>query len=161
MAPLSPKLLPGMPATALINNYCRIGTFPEHHPAVYTFKAGEYALAIARNPFNTYLQLLVVDPLTLQPMKEYKACWSVWQSFEPGWKPPDPLVSLPEPPESPPDQHKGEYDFRELPVEEPPPTPVPTKIPVPSCHENLSLEDCKAIGGKFNIKTNQCDCPPG
>ena len=118
----------GMKATALMNNFCREGTFPEHHDVVWTFLEGQHALAIARNPFNTYLKLVVIDQQTKQPLEEYVTCWGLFSAFEPGWTPP-------EPPE-------GQIDFRELPVEEPPPTPPAGD----SCSTYSTESECMAAG---------------
>jgi hypothetical protein len=135
--------LPGMPATAQNNNFCREGTFPEHHKAIWTFEEGQHALAIARNPFSTYLKLIAVNQNTKQPFEPIISCWSVWSAFKPGWTPPDPP--------------EGQYDFKDLPVEEPPPTPVPTKIPV--CTADLVGDACTASGGKYYKEKKFCDCP--
>jgi hypothetical protein len=135
--------VPGIPATARKNNFCRIGTFPEHHEAIWTFIAGEHVLAVARNPFTTYLKLMVLDQETNQPFEKVITCWSLLSNFEPGWQPP-----------SPPD---GKYDFADLPVEEPPPTPTPKPI---ACHEKLTDPDCSASGGIFDSEKPYCDCTP-
>ena len=118
-----------MPASANTNVFCREGTFPEHHDTVWTFLAGQHALAIARNPFNTYLKLVVIDQETKQPLEDYSACWSILTAFEPGWVPPDPPA--------------GKYDFSDLPVEEPPATPLPGSI----CPTYTDEFSCMAAAG--------------
>ncbi len=135
--------VPGtIPATARKNNFCRIGTFPEHHEAVWTFTEGEHALAVARNPFTTYLKLIVLDQETKQPFEKVITCWSLLSNFEPGWQPPFPP--------------EGKFNFEDLPVEEPPPTPTPKPI---ACHEKLGQEDCKAAGGTYFTQNQYCQCP--
>lgn len=138
--------VPGIPATARKNNFCREGTFPEHHAALWTFNEGDHAIAIARNPFTTYLKLMVIDQETHQPLKESITCWSVLASFDTGWRPPDPDVK---------------YDFSDLPVAYPPPTPtpVPESTEAPACNEKLGPEACKAAGGQYDTGKNYCVCP--
>jgi len=136
-------LPPGIPATAKKNNFCRIGTFPEHHEAIWTFIAGDHALAVARNPFTTYLRLMVVDQETLQPVEPMIFCWSLLTAFEPGWELTPGIV----------------LDFNNLPTLNPPPTPTP--IPLPYCHVNMNEENCMAAGGTYagDDKLPHCDCP--
>jgi hypothetical protein len=135
-------LPPGIPATAKKNNFCRVGTFPEHHAAVWTFETGDPALAVARNPFTTYLQLLVLDKETNKPLEPLIICWSLLSAFEPGWKP------LPDP---------SEADFKDLPVVNPPPTPTPT--PPPYCDYTMDPNSCLAAGGTPNLEKKFCQCP--
>lgn len=123
----------GIKATALGNSFCREGTFPEHHPVVWTFTDGQHALAIARNPFNTYLKLVVLDQETKQPLAEYVTCWSLFSAFEPGWTPPDPP--------------EGQDDFRDLPIEEPPPTPTPGA----SCSAYTTARECTSAGCNWHF----------
>ena len=117
----------GMGATASTNVFCREGTFPEHHDVVWTLLEGDHVLAIARNPFNTYLKLLVIDQETKKPLVEHITCWGLLSAFEPGWKPLDP-------PES-------QSDFGDLPIEEPPPTPTG-----PECSTYSTESACMAAG---------------
>ncbi len=139
-------LPPGIPGTAKNNNFCRTGTYPEYFKAIYTFETGDHVLAIARNPFSTYIKLMVIDEKTLQPVEPQIICWSIWTAFSPGWEPPT--------------THES-YDFKDLPIAEPPPTPVPspTPIPVVTCNEKLSLEDCTAAGGTYERTGKYCKCP--
>ncbi len=134
--------LGGIPATAKSNNFCRVGTFPEHHEAIWTFIAGDHTLAIARNPFTTYLKLLILDPKTKQPLEEMITCWSATSAFNLGFQPPAPP--------------EGKYDFGDLPVEEPPPTPTPVPL---TCQLNLPADQCKAAGGKYDKEKTACYCP--
>ena len=120
------SLKEGMEATAIKNNFCREGTFPEHHDVLWTFSEGQHALAIARNPFNTYLKLVVINQETKQPLEEFISCWSLFSAFEPGWTPPT-----------------GQGDFKELPIEDPPPTPIPGV----SCSAYTNEPDCMADAG--------------
>ena len=133
--------LPGIPASAKSNNFCRIGTYPEHHEAVWTFETGDPALAVARNPFSTYLQLMVIDEKTNKPMEPLIICWSLFSAFKPGWGP----------------TLAGIDDFKDLPVVVPPPTPTPT--PPPYCHVNMAPDSCRAVGGTPNLEKKSCQCP--
>lgn len=141
-------LPPGIPATARQNNFCRVGTFPEHHEAIWTFIAGEHVLVVARNPFTTYLQLMVLDQETKLPFEKVITCWSLLSNFEAGWQP----SSSPE----------GKFSFSDLPVAYPPPTPTPT--PPPYCHVNMNEESCENAGGTY-VNNNEfssvphCECP--
>jgi hypothetical protein len=123
----------GMPASANKNVFCREGTFPEHHDTVWTFLEGEPALAIARNAFHTYLKLLVIDPETKQPLEEIISCWGLMSAFDPGWLP-----------------AAGEVgEFKDLPVENPPPTPLPGSI-CPSYKDEFSCMDA-GCNWHFNV----------
>jgi len=134
-------LPPGIPVTARQNNFCRIGTFPEHHEAIWTFIAGDHALAVARNPFTTYLRLMAIDQETLQPVEPMIFCWSLLTAFEPGWELTPGKV----------------LDFNNLPTLNPPPTPTPT--PVPYCDVTMSSNSCVNAGGTYIDKNDSCDCP--
>ncbi len=136
-------LPPGVPGTAKSSNFCREGTF-ELFEAKWTVVEGDRVLAIARNPLTTYLKLTILDQETKQPFKHEIQCWSYIGNYEPGW---------PETPEG------MQYFFEDLPVENPPPTPVPTEIPV--CHEKLEEEDCIASGGTYTYDSDKhyCHCP--
>ncbi len=135
-----PAAVPGIPATARQNNFCRIGTYPEHHEAIWTFIAGEHVLVIARNPFTTYLQLMVLDQETKLPFEKVITCWSLLSNFEPGWQIPSSQV--------------GKFSFSDLPVAYPPPTPTPTY-----CNIKMSSTSCVNAGGTYNYKDNYCECP--
>ncbi len=139
-------LPPGIPARAIKNNFCRLGTFPEYFDALWTFETGDPALAVARNPFTTYLQLMVLDEKTKQPLEPVILCWSLLNAFEPGWEPPD-------------DQGGRELDFKDLPVVIPPPTPTPTPTPVPTCDYKMDRDSCNAAGGIFHPEKPYCECP--
>jgi len=140
--------LPGVPARAIKNNFCREGTYPEYFKALWTYETGDPALAIARNPYTTYLQLMVLDKKTNQPLEPVIKCWSLFSAFKPGFQPPE----------------NGEdsrvEDFKDLPVVNPPPTPVPTPTPtpVPKCNVDMDPKSCIEAGGKFNYDKNFCSC---
>jgi len=139
-------LPPGIPAAAIKNNFCRLGTYPEYFKAIWTFETGDPALAVARNPFTTYLQLMVLDKETKQPKEPLIICWSIIGAFKPGWKP---LPDL------------SGYDFKNLPVVNPPPTPVPTPTPtpVPTCWMTMDPKTCVRVGGTYDFDKNRCNCP--
>ena len=119
-----------------MNHYCREGTYPEFFPEVWTVEKSHRVLAIARNFWNTYLKLTILDQGTLKPFDQEITCWSYIDNFEPGW------------PESP----EGVlYSFDDLPVEDPPDLPV--------CHENYSEPQCSEGGGYYNTKLDKCICP--
>jgi len=144
----SGSCLPGVPARAIKNNFCREGTYPEYFKALWTFETGDPALAIARNPFSTYLQLMVLDKKTNQPLEPVIKCWSLFNAFDPGFFPSD-------------DQTIGkQLDFKDLPVVNPPPTPVPTPTPtpVPKCNVDMDPKACDSAGGKYNYDKNFCSC---
>jgi len=134
--------LPGVPGMAKSNNFCREGTF-ELFDAQWTVEVGDRVLAIARNPFTTYLKLTILDQETKLPFKHEIHCWSYIGNYEPGW---------PETPEG------KQYFFEDLPVEVPPPTPVPTEIP--ACHGKMDAEECKTSGGAYIFDKHFCDCSP-
>ncbi len=115
-------LPPGLPGTAKSNNFCRLGTFPEHFEALATILDGDQVLAIARNSFSTYLLMNILDQETVQPYKNEIICWSYFDHFE--------LMG----------------SIEDLPIKNPPPTPTPTPV---VCHDKLNEEDCKAAGGVF------------
>lgn len=135
-------LPPGVPGTAKSNNFCREGTF-ELFDALATVEVGDRVLAIARNPFTTYLKLTILDQETKEPFKHEIRCWSYIGNYEPGW------LETPE---------YMQYSFEDLPVEIPPPTPVPTEIP--TCNKDLEVEDCKASGGTYDSDNHYCNCSP-
>lgn len=127
--------LPGVPGTSKTNHYCREGTYPEYFPEVWTIEEGHRVLAIARNYWNTYLKLTILDQDTLEPFDKEILCWSFIENFVPGW------------PESP---EGASYSFEDLPVEDPPEPPA--------CRVELSASDCKEAGGWYNEKTKECVC---
>lgn len=132
----APEPSPGVPGTAKVNHFCREGTYPEYFPEVWAVEKGHRVLAIARNYWNTYLKLTILDQNTLEPFDKELFCWSFKENFEPGW------------PESP----LGiNYSFKDLPVEDPP--------EIPACHENFTEPMCIEAGGYFITKTGKCDCP--
>ena len=133
---------PGIPVTARQNNFCRIGTYPEYHEAIWTFIEGERVLAIARNPFTTYLQLMVLDQKTNQPFEKIITCWSLLSNFEPGWQQFPVELKL---------------DFGDLPILEPPPTPTPT--PLPYCDVSMDAKSCENAGYTYNYDKKFCNCP--
>lgn len=131
--------LPGIPGTSKSNHYCREGTFEKFFPALWTIMEGDRVLAIARNPFNTYLKLTILNQDTLEPFEQEILCWSYIGNFETGW---------PETPEG------VTYSFDDLPVEEPPEIP---------CDAKLNAEECAAAGGTWIDKGatagSYCECP--
>jgi hypothetical protein len=127
---------PGVPALAMVNHYCREGTYPEYFPKVWTFEKGDLALAIARNFQTTYLKFTILDQKTLKPFEPEILCWSYVDNFEPGW--PETLIGV-------------DYSFEDLPVEDPPEPPA--------CRADLPEAECVEAGGKYNIKSKTCDCP--
>lgn len=140
--------LPGIPGRAIKNNFCRTGTYPEYFPAVWTFITGDPAQAVARNPFSTYLQVIVLDPETKQPLEPTILCWTLFGAFQPGFQPPEG------------EEDSKALDFKDLPVVNPPPTPIPTPTPtpVPSCNMNMDPKSCVNAGGKYNYDKNYCSC---
>jgi hypothetical protein len=137
--------LPGIPARAIKNNFCRTGTYPEYFPAIWTFETGDPALAVARNPFSTYLQVMALDKKTNQPFQPVILCWTLFNAFEPGFQPSD-------------NEEDGRtWDFNGLPVLNPPPTPTPT--PVPYCDAKMDANACANAGGTYNLRQNYCVCP--
>ena len=123
------------PGTARKNAFCREGTFPEHFPAIYTIKEGDFVQVIARNPFTTYLLIAIPGADGFTPLKPMQSCWTILDAIR-LWGPAQVLESLE--------------------VLSPPPTPTPTPI---ACHSKLNPEDCKAAGGTYNTEKNFCDCP--
>ena len=140
--------LPGIPARAIKNNFCRTGTYPEYFPAIWTFETGDPALAVARNPFNTYLQMMVLDPKTKQPLEPTILCWTLFSAFEPGFEPPED------------GEGSRTVDFVDLPIVNPPPTPIPTltPTPVPACNVDLDPKACVKAGGTYNFDKKFCSC---
>jgi len=131
--------LPGIPGTSKSNHYCREGTFEKYFPELWTVENGDRVLAIARNPFNTYLKLTILDQDTLEPFDQEILCWSYIGNFEPGW---------PETPEG------VTYSFDDLPIEEPPEL---------TCDAKLDEDACVAAGGTYvdgrATAGSYCDCP--
>ena len=135
-------LPPGVPGTAKGNFFCKAGTYDEFEN-LWTVEIGHRVLAIARNPQSTYLLFTMLDQETKQPFLHEIKCWGYIGKIEPGW------------PESP---EGVEFDFGDLPVVNPPDPPAEEE-PEDVCRPDLSLEDCKAYGGKYNEKTRGCVCP--
>jgi hypothetical protein len=126
----------GVPATALVNHYCREGTYSKYFPALWTFEEGDRALAIARNFQTTYIKFTILDQKTLEPFDPEILCWSYVDNFETGW--PETPAGL-------------SYSFLDLEIEEPP--------ELPACREDLSYAECKEAGGVYDEKFKKCDCP--
>ncbi len=141
--------LPGVPGEAKSNFFCRAGTFEVFEP-LWTVENGHRVLAIARNPQTTYVLLTILDQNTLEPFKNEIQCWAWLGNIVPGW---------------PDVKDDGKHDFEELTIVIPPAPPEeepevePEVEPENICSPSSSLEDCKAFGGKFNEKTNECVCP--
>ncbi len=129
----------GVPGTAKVNHYCYEGTYEKYFPALWTIQEGDRVLAIARNPFNTYLKLNILNQDTLEPFEQEIQCWSYIGNFDPGW---------PETPEG------VTYSFDDLPVEEPPEL---------TCNAKLDEDACIAAGGTWVVGSafagNYCQCP--
>jgi hypothetical protein len=130
--------LPALRGVARKNVFCRTGTYPEYFAAIHTYLEGDPVLAIARNFFNTYLQVIVTDKKG-QPIKPETFCWGPKDAFDFG--------------------EDSEEKVSRLQIVNPPPTPIPTDTPtpVPQCHSKLGIEDCKAAGGEY--KDGTCYCP--
>jgi hypothetical protein len=131
---------PALPGTARKNGFCRTGTYPEYFPAIHTFEEGDPVLAVARNFFNTYLLMIVTDK-SGQPILPLDYCWSIKDLFDFG--------------------DDSEKKVFSLPIEDPPPTPIPTLTPTPTlqCHSKLGPTDCKDAGGTYDTGKKYCDCP--
>jgi hypothetical protein len=138
----------GVPSRAIKNNFCREGTYPEYFKALWTFETGDPGLVVARNPFSTYLQVMVLDKETKQPIDPLILCWSLFSAFEPG------LDSIGE------ELPEEKYGYQDLPIVNPPPTPIPTPTPtpVPTCNVDMDPQSCENAGGKYNNEKNFCSC---
>jgi len=123
------------PGTASMNAFCREGTYPEFWDPKYTVELGDFVQVIARNPFSTYLKIIIPGPDGFTPLKYPQFCWIILDAIK-FWGP----DKIPE----------------GLEVLSPPPTPTPVPI---TCHAKLGPEDCKISGGTYDPKQKYCKCP--
>jgi len=118
----------GVPGTAKSNTFCRESTFANSE-GFATHKVGDRVLAIARNPFSTYLFFTILDQETGKPYQNEIRCWSFVDHFT----------------------LKRSMD--ELMFVDPPPEEIFT------CAEDTGPVTCKAVGGTYDEKKHICNCP--
>jgi len=123
--------LGGVPGTAKSNTFCRASSFASSE-GLATHYLGDKVLAIARNPFSTYLLFNILDQETGKPFKYEIHCWSYFDHFT------------------------LERPIAELEVVIPPPEEVDEPL---VCAEDTGPIACKNFGGKYNEKQKICICP--
>lgn len=123
--------LGGVPGSAKSNTFCRESTFASSE-GFATHMVGDRVLAIARNPFSTYLLFTILDQETGKPYQNEIRCWSYIEHFT------------------------LERSIEELMIVDPPPEETPEPF---VCAEDTGPVTCKAVGGRYNEKENKCYCP--
>jgi len=119
----------GVPGTAKSNTFCRASTFASSADLA-THYVGDRVLAIARNPFSTYLLFNILDQETGKPYKYEIHCWAYLDYFE----------------------MDGPIDRLEVVI------PDPEEVPEPFvCAEDTGPVACRQVGGKHDGKI--CHCP--
>jgi hypothetical protein len=134
--------LPGIPATAKGNFFCKAGTY-DMFEDLWTVEIGHRLLAIGRNPQTTYLLFTMLDQDTKELFKPEIQCWGWIGKVDLGW------------PEL---EDDGQHDFEFLEVFIPPIPPA-----VETCRVDMGAEECKKAGGSYEqVKRTgawECICP--
>lgn len=132
---------PPVTGEAIMNVFCREGTYPEHWPdPKHIFMEGDKVLVLGRNYFSTYLLVAVPDETGEKPAEPLVKCWTLLDAVNLG----------------------AMIDISSLEVEIPPYTPTPephSDNSLPPCYNWLLPEECKAAGGTPGQQTATCICP--